>query len=99
MAIGWILLFRKIKSDGNFYQKLLLPVSKASYGMYLCHLLILVPICGWFRGWLGSGAEGILGFWTTPVEIVTSAVCGFVLTAIASIILQKIPKIGKYIIG
>ena len=99
MTLAWILLFRKITADGAFYKKVLLPVSKASYGMYLCHLLILVPICGWFRGWLGSGAEGILGFWTTPVEIVASAVCGFVLTAIASIILQKIPKIGKYIIG
>lgn len=99
MTLAWILIFRKITSSGKFYEKVLLPVSKASYGMYLCHLLILVPICGWFRGWLGSGAEGLLGFWTTPVEILASAVCGFVLTAIASVILQKIPKIGKYIIG
>ena len=99
MTLAWILIFRKITADGAFYKKVLLPVSKASYGMYLCHLLILVPICGWFRGWLGSGAEGILGFWTTPVEIVVSAVCAFVVTAIVSVILQKIPKIGKYIIG
>lgn len=99
MTLAWILIFRKITADGAFYKKVLLPVSKASYGMYLCHLLILVPICGLFRGWLGSGSEGLLGFWTTPVEIVASAVCGFVLTAIASVILQKIPKIGKYIIG
>ena len=99
MTIAWILIFRKITADGTFYRKVLLPVSKASYGMYLCHLLILVPICGWFRGLLGSGAEGVLGVWTTPVEIVGSAVCGFVLTAIVSVILQKIPKIGKYIIG
>ena len=99
MTLAWILLFRKITADGGFYKKVLLPVSKASYGMYLCHLLILIPICGWFRGWLGSGAEGILGFWTTPVEIVVSAVCAFVVTAIVSVILQKIPKIGKYIIG
>ena len=99
MTLAWILLFRKITADGAFYKKVLLPVSKASYGMYLCHLLILVPICGWFRGWLGNGAEGILGFWTTPVEIIVSAVCAFVVTAIVSVILQKIPKIGKYIIG
>ena len=99
MTLAWILLFRKITADGAFYKKVLLPVSKASYGMYLCHLLILVPSCGWVRGWLGSGAEGILGFWTTPVEIVVSAVCAFVVTAIVSVILQKIPKIGKYIIG
>ncbi len=99
MTLAWILLFRKITADGAFYKKVLLPVSKASYGMYLCHLLILVPICVWFRGWLGSGAEGLLGFWTTPVEILVSAVCAFVVTAIVSVILQKIPKIGKYIIG
>lgn len=99
MTVAWILLFRKITSSGCFYNKVLLPVSKASYGMYLCHLLILVPVCGWFREMLGSAEEGVLGFWTTPVEIVVSAVVAFVLTAIVSVILQKIPKIGKYIIG
>jgi hypothetical protein len=52
-----------------------------------------------FRGWLGSGAEGVLGLWTTPVEIMASAVCGFIATAIVSVAIQKIPKIGKYIIG
>lgn len=99
MTVAWILLFRKITSSGCFYNKVLLPVSKASYGMYLCHLLILVPVCGWFREMLGSAAEGVLGFWTTPVEIVASAVIAFILTAIVSVILQKIPKVGKYIIG
>lgn len=99
MTIAWILIFRKITADGAFYRKVLLPVSEASYGMYLCHLLILVPICGWFRDMLGSGSEGMLGVWTTPVEIVCSAVCGFILTAIVAVILRKIPKIGRYIIG
>lgn len=99
MTVGWILLFRKIKSEGCFYNKILLPVSKASYGMYLSHLLVLVPVCGLFRNWLGSGSEGLLGFWTTPVEITLAAVVAFIAVAIASVILQKIPKIGKYIIG
>ena len=97
MAIAWILLFKKIKADGCFYQKVLLPVSKASYGIYLMHLLILVPICGAFRGWLGSGAEGVLGFWTTPVQILGSAIAAFICTAIVSVILRRIPKIGSYI--
>lgn len=98
MAIAWILLFKKIKAEGIFYQKVLLPISKASYGMYLMHLLILVPFCGLFRNWLGSGSEGILGFWTTPVQIMASATAAFVCTAVVSVILQKIPKIGKYIV-
>ena len=99
MTIAWILLFKKIKAEGCFYNKILLPVSKASYGMYLSHLLILVPVSGAVRGWLGSGAEGALGFWTTPVEILIAAVISFIAVAIASVIIQKIPKIGKYIIG
>lgn len=97
MAVAWILLFRKIKADGCFYQKVLLPVSKASYGIYLMHLLILVPICGAFRSWLGSGAEGVLGFWTTPVQILGSAIAAFICTAVVSVILRRIPKIGSYI--
>lgn len=97
MAIAWILVFKKFKASGPVYSKVLLPVSKASYGMYLMHLLILVPVCGWFRDWLGSGAEGVLGFWTTPVQIIASSIVAFIATAIVSVILQKTPKIGKYI--
>jgi peptidoglycan/LPS O-acetylase OafA/YrhL len=97
MAIAWILLFKKIKAQGKFYQKVLLPVSKASYGIYLMHLLILVPVSGFVRNALGSGAEGVLGFWTTPVEIMVSAIIAFIATAIVSVIIRRIPKIGEYI--
>lgn len=99
MTVAWILLFRKFKGEGAFYRKVLLPVSKANYGMYLSHLLILVPISGAVRGWLGSGDDGVLGFWTSPVEILLSAVTAFVAVAVLSVMLQKIPKIGKYLIG
>ena len=98
MAIAWILIFKKIRSSGWFYQNVILPVSKASYGIYLMHLLILVPVCGWFRGWLGSGAEGVLGFWTTPVEILGAAIVAFIATAAVSVVIRKIPFIGKYIV-
>jgi surface polysaccharide O-acyltransferase-like enzyme len=99
MTVAWILIFKKIKSNGCFYHKVLLPVSKASYGVYLLHLLVLVPICGTIREWLGVGVDGVLGIWTTPVEIVVSALLGFVGSTIIAVIAQKIPKIGKYIIG
>jgi peptidoglycan/LPS O-acetylase OafA/YrhL len=99
MTVAWLLVFKKIKCSGSFYQKVLLPVSKASYGIYLLHLLVLVPICGAVREWLGLGLEGRLGVWTTPVEIVVSAVLGFLASAIIAVVLQKIPKIGKYIVG
>ena len=99
MAVAWILLFRKVKASGTFYQKVLLPVSKASYGMYLGHLLLLVPICGFFREWLGIAEEGVLGVWTTPIEILLSSVSAFVVVAVIFVLIQRIPKIGKYIAG
>lgn len=99
MTIAWILLFKKTTSDGCFYNKVLLPVSKASYGIYLAHLLVLVPVCGAIREWLGSAETGVLGFWTTPVEILLSAVIAFALTSVASVLIQRVPKIGKYIAG
>ena len=99
MAVAWILMFKKIKSEGCFYQKILLPVSKASYGIYLIHLLILVPISGAIRNMLGSGEEGLLGFWTTPVEILASGIATFIITAAVSVVMQKITKVGKYLIG
>lgn len=99
MTIGWLLLFRKITSDGKVYKKLLLPVSQASYGMYLCHMLILVPVVGIVRESLGSGDSGILGNLTTPVEILISACLSFVLTAIVCVLIRKLPFVGKWIMG
>lgn len=99
MTVAWVLIFKKFKSEGKFYSKVLLPVSKASYGIYLSHLLILVPVCSWFRSHLGLGLDGCLGIWTTPVQIMVSAIVGFVCTAALSVFIRKIPKVGKYIIG
>ena len=99
MSVSWILLFRKIKRGGKFYGNVLLPVSKASYGMYLSHMLLLGFISAWLRNSLGLGAEGTLGIWTTPVQIFATAFLAFALVAIFCVLVQRIPKIGKYIIG
>ena len=99
MTVAWILVLRKITSDGGFYRRVVLPLSKAGYGMYLCHLLILVPIFGAVSGWLGMDADGLLGFWTAPTVILLSTVCAFVCTGVVSALLQRIPKVGKYIMG
>ena len=95
MALAWILVFKKIKAEGKFYQKVLLPVSKASYDMYLMHLLILVPISGAIRNALGSGGEGSLGVWTTPIEILSSAIISFICTAVASVAIRQLFKIKR----
>ena len=99
MTLGWILVFRKIETGGRFYEKVLLPVSKASYGMYLCHMLLLGLVSAWLRGWLGIGEASVMGIWTTPVQIIGTALLSFCGVAIFSVLVQKIPKVGKWLIG
>lgn len=99
MTIAWILLFRKIKAESAFYKNIVLPVSKASYGMYLGHMLILGSVATWICSLLGRGAQGVLGFWTTPVEVLAITVLSFTASAILCVLIQKIPLIGKYIVG
>lgn len=99
MAIGWILVLRKINADGAFYRKIVLPVSKAGYGMYLSHLLVLVFVSSWMREAFKLGENGVLGIWTTPVEILLTVLVSYVLVAMSCVIIQKIPKVGKLIVG
>lgn len=99
MAIGWILVLRKASTSGKFFEKAVLPVSKAGYGMYLSHMIVLAPVTGWMRETLGLGENGVLGIWTTPVQIVGSAMISYVIVAFACVMIQKIPKIGSKIIG
>lgn len=99
MVVAWMLVFRLIRSGGAFYEKVLLPVSKASYGMYLCHLVILGAISAWLRGALGIGEAGVLDIWTTPVQIVATALLSFAASAVFCILIQRIPKVGRWIVG
>lgn len=78
---------------------LLTALSNASYGMYLCHMFVLVWASAAFCGWLGTGTEGCLGMWTTPVEIISTALTTFFVTALVCIPLQRIPLVGKWLVG
>lgn len=89
MTTSWILLFRKISSDKAFYRKCLLPVSKAGYGMYLCHMLLLATVSAWIRSTALS----------SPVQMLSTAVISFVGVAVFSVLVQRIPKVGKFIMG
>lgn len=99
MTIAWILVLRKIKGEGCFYKKILLPVSKASYGMYLCHMLLLGLVSAWLRSALGLGESGVLGIWTTPVQVLGTTLLSFVGVALFCVLVQRIPKIGKWVMG
>lgn len=91
MTLGTVTMLKQIRSDGNgrIYRKLIVPISQASYGMYLMHLMLLPIISDSLR-------QTSL---PTPVIILTTAAITFLITAIVSIIIRRIPKIGKYIVG
>ena len=99
MALGWILILRKCNAEGGFYRKIILPISQASYGMYLCHLLLLVMVSAWLRDTLKLGAEGVLGLWTTPVQILSTACISYVIVALACVLFRRLARIGKIVIG
>lgn len=96
MTIGAIVLLRSINSDGAFYRRIILPVSQASYGMYLAHMFVLAAFSSLFRGWLGTGGDAL---WVTPVEILLTAVCSYIVTALAAILLRRIPRLGTWLMG
>ena len=102
-SVGIILLFRSWFSgrseESVFYRHIILPISKAGYGMYLMHMLVLASVSAWLRNLWGLGTEGALGVWTTPAQILLTALISFVVVGAAAVLLQRIPKVGKYIIG
>jgi hypothetical protein len=59
-------------------------------------MVVLAAFSGLFRGWLGTGGDAL---WVTPVEILLTAVCSYIVTALAAVLLRRIPKLGKWIIG
>jgi len=88
MVAGIFLLIRKVTFSGSFYEKVICPLSEASYGTYLMHMLILVIL-----------AEHLKGVLPTPVAIVLIAVGSFSVSSIVSILLRKIPIIGRCFAG
>ena len=100
-AVGLMLVFMQGRQNGEspFYRHIILPLSQAGYGMYLIHMLVLAQFSALYRNWLGLGAEGLLGYWTTPVEILATALSSFVVVGGLAVALQRIPKVGKYLMG
>ena len=100
-ALGLTLVFRRIgyRQQGGFYRRIILPLSQAGYGMYLIHMLVLGNLSPIFRSALKTGSEGVLGYWTTPVEILLTAIVSFATVGVMAVLIQRIPKAGKYLMG
>lgn len=99
MTVGALFLFRMIRADGWFYQRVILQISKVGYGVFLSHMIFLSVVSEWFRHILGLGTDGLLGVFTTPLQIILTTLVSLTITTIACILIQRIPKYGKWIIG
>lgn len=89
MTVGFILLLRNIRGSCRFYERIVLPVSEAGYGMYLGHMVALAFFAGLYRGLIAS----------TPLVILATAVSSYVTVAVAAVLIRKIPVIGRFIAG
>lgn len=85
-TIALFMVFRKFDGEGWVYRNIVRPVSEASYGMYLMHMFILVPVFKFASPHLA-----------TPLAICVSALIAFALSAAASIAIRRIPAVGKWI--
>ena len=88
MTVAYFLLIRKLDFSGVFYRRVVRPLSEASYGTYLLHMLILVPVVDCFRQHLPPAAT-----------MIAAAVATYVLASAAGVVLRRIPFIGRFIVG
>ena len=87
-TVAAFMVFRKLDSGGLFYQKVVRPVSEASYGMYLMHMLILAAAFAKLSPHL-----------PTPLAIFATAAATFVCSSVAAVLLRRVPVVGKWICG
>lgn len=86
-TLAVFLLFRLIKRPCKAYP-LFAEISKLSYGIYLAHMFVLVPVFGWVKSW------GL----ATPLVMLTSALLTMCITALLIKLISIVPK-SRYIVG
>lgn len=86
-CVAVFLLLRRITASGALYRCIVLPVSKASYGMYLMHMFFLLAVFPWYNSLC------------TPLHMVACALTTYLFSALTALLIQRIPKVGKYLAG
>ena len=87
-TIAAFMVFRKAGFGGWLYEKVVRPVSEASYGMYLMHMFFL-PVA----------FARLSHHLPTPLAIVATAAATFACSASAAVFARRIPVVGRWICG
>jgi len=85
-VVAYFMLARKIASDGVFYRRVIRPLSEASYGTYLAHMIFLPLVLAQVRGIL-----------PVPVVFFATAAGAFLCASGMSLVLRALPFVGKYL--
>lgn len=85
LTLGFFLLLRKCQSTGWGYRNIIMPISRASYSMYLMHIFFLCFFCTELRLVMDS----------TPLIILLTCLFTYVSSFLVSHILRRIPVVGK----
>ena len=87
-VVGLFLIVQKFTADGAFYRSVIVPVSEASYGTYLIHMIALAPV--------SAALKGVVPM---PLAVMAVASIAFISSSLVSFAVRKIPFIGKYLMG
>lgn len=87
-VIAAFMLIRKIKADGAFYQWIVRPLSEASYGTYLLHMFVLLAVF-----------DAVRPHCNTSATIFATAGASYVAASAASVLIRRIPFVGRFIVG
>ena len=87
-VIAAFMILRKITTAGTLYRRLIRPLAEASYGTYLLHMFVLLVVF-----------EALRPHCCTPVTIFATASLSFVAASFVSLVLGKIPRVGRWIVG
>ena len=85
-TLAVFMFVRKLNFGGRSYERIVRPVSEASYGMYLLHMFILAPL-----------SAALIPRLDTPTAIIATAISAFILSAVSALAIRIIPCVGKWI--
>lgn len=86
-VVGYFLIIRKLDFSGAFYRFVVRPLSEASYGTYLMHMLILAVLVKFFENLTPC----------VPLAVFATAATTFIVASLCSVLLRRIPFIGRFI--
>lgn len=86
-TFAYFTLIRKLNFESAFGRWIVTPLANASYGVYLVHIIVLVPVSAWLKPLL-----------PTPLGIIAVASLTFVISSAAVLVLRRLPLV-KNLVG